>query len=325
MDLIIEHTQAGLRDTFRLMGAMMMLGGIGLMLVIARFRRIARRDIRQQRALEEQTRLWQQELAHVSRVSTMGELTASLAHDLSQPLTAIVTNAQTIKRMLHSSSPDGQEVEEALTDITQDGKRASQVIAGLRVMLKKEAPEHVSLDLNQAIREIVRFLRRDSVLRDLDIELELASQLPAVQGNRIQLQQVILNLVLNASEAMRQAGALPEPVVIQTAFWCQFGIAEVESGETSWNASLILFLRPSPEGWAWGSPSIGPSWRPTAAASGPKTMLTDQVVRSASPCRILYLFELSRCGLRGKLPSSLSGYWSPPKRNVYILPRVAEA
>ena len=216
MDLIIEHTRAGLRDTFRLMGAMMMLGGIGLMLVIARFRRIARRDIRQQRAIEEQTRLWQQELAHVSRVSTMGELTASLAHDLSQPLTAIVTNAQAIKRMLHSSSPDGQEVEEALTDITQDGKRAGQVIAGLRVMLKKEAPEHVSLDLNQAIREIVRFLRRDSVLRDLDIELELASQLPAVQGNRTQLQQVILNLVLNASEAMRQAGAVPEPVLIQT-------------------------------------------------------------------------------------------------------------
>ena len=89
MDLIIEHTQTGLRDTFRLMGAMMMLGGIGLMLVIARFRRIARRDIRQQRALEEKTRLWQQELAHVSRVSTMGELTASLAHDLSQPLTAL--------------------------------------------------------------------------------------------------------------------------------------------------------------------------------------------------------------------------------------------
>ena len=144
--------------------------------------------------------------------------------------------------MLHSSSPDGQEVEEALTDITQDGKRASQVIAGLRVMLKQEAPEHVSLDLNQAIREIVRFLRRDSVLRDLDIELELASQLPAVQGNRIQLQQVILNLVLNASEAMRQAGALPEPVVIQTLLDSQGSIL-VSVRDDSSECAGVFFSR----------------------------------------------------------------------------------
>ena len=174
------------------------------------------RDITERRAIEEQARLWQQELAHVSRVATVGELTASLAHELNQPLAAIVTNAQAVKRMLRSSSPEAGEVEEALIDITQDGKRASQVIARLRALLKKEAPEHASLDLNAAIREIADFLKRDSVLRNLKIEQELTSQLPSVQGDRIQLQQVILNLVLNASEAMGQASGVSDPLLIRT-------------------------------------------------------------------------------------------------------------
>ena len=174
------------------------------------------RDITEQRGIEEQARHWQQELAHVSRVATVGELTASLAHELNQPLAAIVTNAQTINRMLDGPSPEAGEVKEALIDITQDGKRASQVIARLRALLKKEAPEHASLDLNGAIRETVDFLKRDSVLRNLKIEQELTSQLPSVQGDRIQLQQVILNLVLNASEAMDQASGVSDPVLIRT-------------------------------------------------------------------------------------------------------------
>ena len=174
------------------------------------------RDITEQRGIEEQARHWQQELAHVSRVATVGELTASLAHELNQPLAAIVTNAQAINRMLDGPSPEAGEVKEALIDITQDGKRASQVIARLRALLKKEAPEHASLDLNGAIRETVDFLKRDSVLRNLKIEQELTSQLPSVQGDRIQLQQVILNLVLNASEAMDQASGVSDPVLIRT-------------------------------------------------------------------------------------------------------------
>jgi len=141
-------------------------------------------------------------LAHVSRVATMGELTASVAHELSQPLTAILSNAQAAQRYLAGDSPNLDEVLAILDDIVQDDKRAGEVIQRLRGLLKKSSARHDRLDLNDVVREVLRLLHGDALLKDLSIVTELAPDLPPVSGDRVQLQQVILNLILNGADAM---------------------------------------------------------------------------------------------------------------------------
>jgi two-component system, LuxR family, sensor kinase FixL len=158
-----------------------------------------------------------QDLTHIGRVSALGELTASLAHELSQPLTAILYNAQTAERLLAADVVNAAKLREIVSDIIADDKRAGDVISRLRTLLKKGDPEFVSLDLNEIVGEVAWLMRSDAIVRNLPLSLELAADLPKVRGDRVQLQQVVLNLVLNGLEAMREPHAGERTLVIRTS------------------------------------------------------------------------------------------------------------
>jgi signal transduction histidine kinase len=158
-----------------------------------------------------------QDLTHIGRVSAMGELTASLAHELNQPLSAILANAQTAQRLLAADVLNLEEIREILNDIVADDKRAGDVIRRLRALVKKGDLERVSLDLNEIVSEVAWLVRNDALIRNVTLSLELAPDLPRVSGDRIQLQQVVLNLVLNGLEAMRELHAGDRALVIRTA------------------------------------------------------------------------------------------------------------
>jgi len=148
-------------------------------------------DITEHRQAEEASRQLQEELKHVARVTTMGELTAALAHELNQPLMAIMSNAQAAQRFLARKNPDLDEIKEILSDIIKDDKRASEVIGKLRALLKKSDLDFKILNINDVIRDVISLVHSDMV----------------VSGDRIQLQQVILNLILNSFEAMADVGS----------------------------------------------------------------------------------------------------------------------
>lgn len=155
-----------------------------------------------------------QELTHFSRVSAMGELAASLAHELNQPLTGVLTNAQAAVRYLEADPPNVGEVREILGDIIEDDRRAGEVIRRLRAMLQSGTVEPSELDLNEVIGTVLKFVASDAVIKDVSIETTLAQSLAPVSGDRIQLQQVVLNLVTNAIDAVRER---PErTVTVQT-------------------------------------------------------------------------------------------------------------
>jgi signal transduction histidine kinase len=158
-----------------------------------------------------------QDLTHIGRVSALGELTASLAHELNQPLTAILTNAQVAQRLFAADAVNLEEVREILNDIVTDGKRAGDIVHRLRSLIKKGDLEFVSLDLNEIVGEVAWLVRSDAILHNVSLSLEFAADLPKVHGDRVQLQQVVLNLVLNALDAMREPGAGERSLVIRTA------------------------------------------------------------------------------------------------------------
>ena len=156
-----------------------------------------------------------QQMAHIGRVSALGEITASLAHELNQPLTAILNNAQVAQRFLEAEVINVGEVREILADIVADDKRAADVIRRLRLLLKKGDLEYVSLDLNEIVTEVARLVMSDATMRNVAIRLDPASGLPRVHGDRVQLQQVVLNLVLNGLDVMSDA-AVDDELVIRT-------------------------------------------------------------------------------------------------------------
>jgi PAS domain S-box-containing protein len=160
------------------------------------------RDIGQRRAVDEALRKAQADLAHVARLTAIGELTVSIAHEVNQPLTAIVTNAATCLQWLANDPVDLDEVRRAAKRIVQDGHRAGNFIDSIRTLARKVSPEMVTLDINDAISEIVVLMRSELRRNEISIETDLATGPLPVLGNRVQLQQVILNLIMNAVEAM---------------------------------------------------------------------------------------------------------------------------
>jgi PAS domain S-box-containing protein len=160
------------------------------------------RHITERRRAEEALRAMQAELAHVNRVTTMGELSASIAHEVNQPIAATVTNAQAALRWLRAQPPDLDEVRASLSRIAEDGKRAGNVISGIRALINKVPPRKDRFDLNEAVLEMVALTRSEVLNHGILLQTELAPGLPRVDGDRTQLQQVILNLILNAVEAM---------------------------------------------------------------------------------------------------------------------------
>jgi len=171
--------------------------------------------IEERRAAELERRRNAAELAHVTRVSTMGELATSLAHELNQPLTGILSNVQAAQRYLAASPPNLAEVREILEDVVQDNKRASEVIQKLRALVRKEDPTFVALDVGDLLRDVVRLVHSDAILRHSKVSLDIAPGLRRVRGDRIQLQQVALNLLLNAFEAMKDCPAGEREVAVR--------------------------------------------------------------------------------------------------------------
>ncbi len=161
----------------------------------------------------QQTRL---NLDQLARANLLGEYTTLLAHELNQPLTAILSNAQAARRFLASSTPERGEIREILDDIVRDDKRAGEIIQRLRGMLKKEDAVRKRFDLNAAIREVVGLLKRDFKARNIQLSAQYASNLPAVYAGRIELQQVILNLLANAAKAMNAVPADRRRINIRT-------------------------------------------------------------------------------------------------------------
>ena len=167
---------------------------------------------------EHEAQRLRQELAHIGRVSAMGELTASLAHELNEPLAAILSNAQAAQRLLAVDVVDLAEMREILVDIVADDKRAAAVIRRLRVLLKKGDLEFSPLAVNEIVEEVAGLVKGDAGIRQVSMRLELTPGLPSVSGDRVQLQQVVLNLVLNALEALSPPWSGARTVVIRTAW-----------------------------------------------------------------------------------------------------------
>jgi len=157
------------------------------------------------------------ELAHVSRVAVLGELTASVTHELSQPLMAIQTHAQAAKRVISDKGAASTDLEEIVSDILADNSRAEKILQQLRAFLKKDRVRLVPLKLNNLIRDVADLLHDEAVRKKVKVLLRLDSSQPRVRGERIQLQQVVLNLMLNAFEAMRRGRTNHRHLTIETA------------------------------------------------------------------------------------------------------------
>jgi PAS domain S-box-containing protein len=161
-------------------------------------------DVSERHAREREIAAQRDALAHLSRISLLSELSGSLAHELNQPLAAILANAQAAIRFLDREQPDLAEVREGLARIIASDKHAGEVIRRLRAMLRKEPPDFIALDVNGLVHDSLRIVRSDLIDRNIEICEDLAAGLPEVLGDRVQLQQVLLNLIMNAAEAMNE-------------------------------------------------------------------------------------------------------------------------
>ena len=176
----------------------------------------ALQDITESKVAEEALNKAGAELAHVSRVTTLSALTASIAHEVNQPLSGIITNAGTCLRMLDSTPPNVDGARETARRTIRDGNRASDVIARLRALFSKRESTLEPLDLNDATREVIALMSNDLQRHGIVLHAELADDLPVVTGDRVQLQQVILNLMRNASDAMVDVDSRPRDLVLKT-------------------------------------------------------------------------------------------------------------
>ena len=160
-------------------------------------------DTTKTKRAQESLRQAQADLAHINRVTTMGELTASLAHEVNQPIAAAITNANTCLRWLARDHPDVEEARAAAMRIVKDSKRAAEIISRIRLLFQKGAPQRESVDVNEVIREMIVLLRSEVTRYNVSIWTELAADIPQVMADRVQLQQVLMNLMLNGIDAMK--------------------------------------------------------------------------------------------------------------------------
>ena len=210
--------------------ASVILGGVLVLLVLAvlivertlnlnRRRRLEgalRESETGRKKAEAEAQHWQRALAHVSRVSMLGELVGSLAHELSQPLSAILSSAEAARAFLNGPARNEKELRESLDDIDQQGRLAGEIVAGVRAMLKKEAGRMAAQNLNFLIRDVVKMVRAQLLERQVTPVLRLDPLLPEVKGDGVQLRQVLLNLVMNACDAMSDVPSNRRQLTIQS-------------------------------------------------------------------------------------------------------------
>src|SRR5258706_3054975 len=178
----------------------------------------------------ERLREAQADMAHINRVTTMGELTASLAHEIKQPIAAAVTDARTCLRWLERDHPDVLEAREAASRIITDVTRASDIISSIGVMFKKTLPQREHVDINQLIRDIVVLLRSEANRHSISIRTVLAAELPSVLADAVQLQQVFMNLILNGIDAMKDTRGSNELTITSAADARQLVISVSDTG-----------------------------------------------------------------------------------------------
>jgi signal transduction histidine kinase len=188
-----------------------------IVLIQAALISILLKEHRRRRTAEVQSRQRMAELAHINRFSTAGELTASIAHEINQPLGSILTNAETAQSILASGNPDIDELSNIVNDILQDDRRASEVIRRMRSLLRKAPFERKNIDLNELVRETVEFLSALAVGREVKLGRLISPIALPIVGDRIQLQQVILNLVVNAIDAMADMPSDDRVISIRTS------------------------------------------------------------------------------------------------------------
>ena len=201
-DQSVKHLHLVARATWDESGELVYVGAI--------------QDVTERKLAEQALSKARSELAHVSRVTALGALTASIAHEVNQPLSGIITNAGTCQRMLASDPPNIDGARETARRTIRDGHRASEVIARLRALFTKKTTTSESVDLNETAREVVALSAHELQRSRVILRLELADDLPSITGDRVQLQQVILNLLLNASDAMSAVEDRPRKLVIRT-------------------------------------------------------------------------------------------------------------
>ncbi len=174
------------------------------------------RDLTERKQTEQALQKAMSELAHMARVTTMGELAASIAHEINQPLAAIVNNANASSRLLATKPPDLDEVRLAVADIAEAGTRAGEIISRVRTFLKKAAPAKAQVDINQVIREVLALAPGQLEKHNVSVRTELLPGLAPVRGDRIQLQQVLLNLIMNGVEAMTSVSDRSRVLVLRS-------------------------------------------------------------------------------------------------------------
>jgi C4-dicarboxylate-specific signal transduction histidine kinase len=174
-------------------------------------------DVTERRVAEEALRNAVADLERASRLTTMGQLTASIAHEINQPLAAIVTNGNACLRWLEGNRLDIDEARQATKRIVRDGHRAGEIVKSIRTLARKSVPEMVRLDINDVIREVIALMRTEFRRHDISIETELCADLALVLADRIQLQQVTLNLIMNGIEAMAEVTSRPRLLAVKSA------------------------------------------------------------------------------------------------------------
>jgi C4-dicarboxylate-specific signal transduction histidine kinase len=168
------------------------------------------------RESEQRYRKAQLELAHANRVATMGQLTSSIAHEVNQPIAAAVTYALAARRFLSAEPPNFREVDDALSLIVREGNRAGEVVGRIRELIKKAPARKDAIEINDAILEVIALTRTEAANNSVAVRTQLAEDSPHVKGDRIQLQQVLLNLIINAIEAMRDVGEEERELLISS-------------------------------------------------------------------------------------------------------------
>jgi PAS domain S-box-containing protein len=168
------------------------------------------RDLTDQMLASEALQQAHADLAHISRVTTMGELTASLAHEVNQPIAAAVTNANACLRWLAGDIPNLEEARGAARRIVRDGTRAAEIISRIRLLFKKGAPRREMVDVNEVIREMIVLLGSEATRYSISVQTDFAADLPQVMGDRVQLQQVMMNLIMNSIDAMKDVDGMRE-------------------------------------------------------------------------------------------------------------------